>query len=167
MDQLVGREAGGQGLSGVSMRKHLLGAVLSFIADALVLGSGIFVILLLAVALLEIKSKSVHRLRIVCLYAGTAFAIAIVNYVNLHIAEVRSGEIISACENYKVTVGKYPQDISELVPRYVPKIPLAKYTFYGSQFIYIGADNRHSLAYSAAGLGKRTYSFELHRWRTD
>lgn len=163
----MGRETDGQDLSGVSMRKHLLGVFLSFVADALILGSGIFVILLLAVTLLEIKSKSVYRLKVISLYAGTALAIAIVIYVNLHIAEVRSGQVISACESFKVAIGRYPQNMSELVPRYVSKIPLAKYTFYGSQFIYISADNRHSLAYSAFGLGKRTYSFELHRWRTD
>ena len=42
------------------------------------------------------------------------------------LAEMRGRQIAGACRKYREEVGRYPSALSDLVPRYLPKIPSAK-----------------------------------------
>lgn len=155
------------------MKKQIFVSVMLFVMDSMVLGSGILVAVLLImvlvklVELLLLKRREKSVARSCALYAGIAIAITIVNFTNSRIAESRANSIIAVCEQYKQDYGKYPEQLSDLVPGYIFNIPLAKYTLYGNRFFYIATRDKHSLVYSVMLFGERSYNFELHKWRTE
>ena len=155
------------------MRRHFCFALLLSLADSLVLGSGLIAGILVLVVVVQIigafvfKKINRYALKVNAVYLSAVVVITIGNLINFKIAESRAESIIAACEKYKEHYGKYPEQLSELVPEYLRDVPSAKYTLFENQFFYLARGKDHSLVYSVIPLGKRSYYFELRRWRID
>ena len=81
------------------------------------------------------------------------------------IARSRAEILIATCERYKEKNNKYPGKLSDLVPDFIKKIPVAKYTLTSNKFFYITSQDSHLLFYvTMPPFGRPTYSFEKQKW---
>lgn len=56
--------------------------------------------------------------------------------------------------------------LEDLVPEFLPKVPLAKYTVSQNEFQYFSSEGSHHLSYMAIPpFGRRIYEFETGKWR--
>ena len=86
-------------------------------------------------------------------------------YLNNQLAEQRSKIVIAALDNYKAQNGRFPDKLEELVPKFLPKIPLAKINVYGSFRYYVFAEDRHTLMYVVVPpFGRKLYNLEKKSW---
>lgn len=151
-------------------------ALILFCFDSLILSSGIIAAAILVVMiyrffklLLARQINLIQKSQLIAagVYSLAAVLIFAVNAVNRKIAENRADLLISACEKYKARYGEYPQRLTDIVPEFVEKVPSAKYTLVENSFMYLADKEHHSLLYSVIPLGRRSYSFELRKWRND
>jgi hypothetical protein len=81
------------------------------------------------------------------------------------LAEAKAGRIIAACEKYKAVNGSYPKGLDELVPKYLPSIPPAKYCLIEGTFDYCSFDGRATLWwYKIPPFGREIYDFQDGHW---
>jgi len=158
------------------MRRSVIIGGLLFFLDAFVLNQGVMALIILIVvlpiigirALINRKDKTLLKKRLaVC---GTYFTVAVFillsNAINNQIAESRARIIIEACEKYKSKNHFYPQKMSDLVPIFMDRIPVAKYTLLSNKFTYIASERSHLLFYVAfPPFGRPTYFFEKQEWK--
>jgi hypothetical protein len=79
------------------------------------------------------------------------------------IAETNAAKIISACEAFHAANGKYPKTLGELVPKYMPSVPRAKYCLTFGEFLY--SDAKPMLFwYTVPPFGRKIYNFQERRW---
>ncbi len=50
------------------------------------------------------------------------------------ISDANAERIIKACDEFRAVNGRYPLELNELVPKYLPSIPPAKYSMMGKFF---------------------------------
>ena len=86
------------------------------------------------------------------------------NAFQLTIGEANAPRIIAACEEFHADNGKFPKTLDELVPRYMPSIPRAKYCLYYGEFRYLNYGRPMLVWYVAPPYGRRIYDFEDPRW---
>ena len=76
--------------------------------------------------------------------AGIIFAASVLvwtaNTINNHIAERRANEVVAAVNAYRATTGNWPGTLDQLVPVYLARVPLAKYTISNNSFTYVPGD---------------------------
>ena len=75
--------------------------------------------------------------------------------------------IYIACRQYEVRHGRLPDRLDELVPNFIPSVPLAKYTLMPpfNMFIYMARPGQHSLMWTVfPPFGRPYYVFEDNRW---
>jgi len=85
--------------------------------------------------------------------------------VQLRIAKANATRITAACEKYHEANGEFPQKLDELVPRYLPSIPRAKYCFAFGEFFYWNIDGHAMLVwYDVPPFGRRIYDFAKRKW---
>jgi hypothetical protein len=90
------------------------------------------------------------------------------NAVQLRIAEQNAPRVAAACEQFYAANGKFPKTLDELVPRYLPSVPRAKYCYgFGfGEFVYMNFHGSPILFwYVIPPHGRRCYDFEHRRWR--
>ncbi len=95
------------------------------------------------------------------------------------IAMGNAAHVIQACERYREATGSYPKRLDELVPRYLNKVPRAKYCLLYGEFWYWGprvfadrtadqTENQTPRAiltwYELPPYGRRIYAFETGKW---
>lgn len=81
-------------------------------------------------------------------------------------ANANAERIIVACEQFRAATGKYPNQLDELVPKYLSSIPRAKYALMFSDFRYRNLDGNHQIMWDERPpFGRRIYDFELRKWR--
>lgn len=86
------------------------------------------------------------------------------NAVQLRIARANSALLVAACNEYNTANGQFPKALEELVPRYLPCVPRAKYCVTG-KFLYMNYQGHALLVwYSFPVFGKNVYDFEKGRW---
>jgi hypothetical protein len=73
-------------------------------------------------------------------------------------------EVIAAVERYHADHGDYPHRLDALVPRYLPRVPSAKYTLAHHAFEYWTHEGGATLMYYLGPFARRVYSFERHGW---
>jgi hypothetical protein len=98
-----------------------------------------------------------------------ALGVATVGALRLHAAtaERRAAEIIQACRSHAARHGVLPRTLDELVPRFLDRIPRARYTVAWGTFTYVSSSRAHTLLYVAVPPhGRRLYHFEADRWST-
>lgn len=84
---------------------------------------------------------------------------------NNGIAQERAEGVIAAVKAYRADAGRYPAALGELVPRYLPAVPRAKYTLAFHEFGYRSSGSDAWLHYVALPpFGRPTYAFSSGRW---
>jgi len=79
--------------------------------------------------------------------------------------------IIEACERYKGRTGEYPAGLRDLVPAYLPEVPVARYTVMSGGFYYhrnlgpSGSDYRLVFVYESP-FARSVYSSVDRGWRS-
>ena len=171
------------------VRRSLL-VLLVFVAlDGLVMGQGIWTLLVATVAVVAQLRLSAWRavkrdaprsrahLRAAGVYVITVAMVLAYVSTNNRIAARRADEVIAACRGYEAAHGRLPTALSELVPAFLPRVPRAKYTLMYADFAYWtaaagdgapdGVTAHHSLMYVVMPpFGRRLYQFETNSWRT-
>lgn len=82
-------------------------------------------------------------------------------------ADHRAVMLGNACLAFHAKYHRYPITLNELVPEFIPAVPLAKYTFLGEPFFYSsGNDGRGPKLYYEAmpPFGRRFYHMETDSW---
>jgi hypothetical protein len=123
-------------------------------------------------ALFAWKKPGVLRLRLfrAGIYVGCGLAgVGLVKWNN-RIAHERAEQIIAACQQFKTKHQRFPDQLSELVPEFLPQVPVPRpLTLNPGQFWYLNSEQsntrQHLLIYtSIPPFGKRRYSLEEGRW---
>ena len=153
---------------------------LVYLFDGWVLGQGALSLLVGAIAMLVAIAKGLAallgkrsraaavQLAVALLWVSTmALTIVTVRFQASH-AQARAETLVSACKAYKATNGVYPERLQDLVPRYLPSVPRAKYTLGFGEFLYHrSAHDEAMLMYTSIPPFLRTfYDFEKERWST-
>jgi len=150
-------------------------AIALFIFDAFVMNQGaiaaitifiIFLWLLPKSVFLKYKNKSPKVLLTKALIYGVmALAVFSANFVNNKLAKYRAEKLIVAIEAFHQSTGSYPEKLTDLVPGYIPAVPMAKYTLIFNKYWYIKDKDNASLFYVALPpFGRPTYSFTRQSW---
>jgi hypothetical protein len=143
--------------------------------DAFFFSQGVLAIALCLAGLLYYVPRAIgarpdpalFRLRVikaaVVTFSGMAAIAVIVTFNN--IAESRAREVIAAAENFKSRFGRYPEKLDELVPLFMPEVPMAKPAGMLRQFTYYHVEGEHTLSYVVVPpFGRKLYNFERQRW---
>lgn len=103
------------------------------------------------------------RIAIPALTLGLALAN---NAVQLRIGEANAPRIIAACEEFHAANGEFPQTLGQLVPRYLPSIPRAKYCLAYGEFLYLSPPGGEPLLVWCVvpPFGRKIYNFQERRW---
>ena len=85
--------------------------------------------------------------------------------IQLKIADINGERVVKACEAFHTDNGRYPKTLNELVPRYLPSVPRAKYCMVG-HFIYYNLEEGFPpmLWWNKWGYVNRHYYFETKEW---
>lgn len=93
------------------------------------------------------------------------FGVAIANNaVQVRIAESNAPRIVAACEEFYAATGRFPKTLDELVPRYMPSVPRAKYCLNYGEFVYFSHGKPMLAWYVVPPFDRRIYDFETRRW---
>lgn len=143
--------------------------------DAFFFSQGVFALVLCLAGLLYYVPRAIgarpdpalFRLRltkaVVVTSCGAAAIAVIVTFNN--IAENRAREVIAAAESFKLRFGRYPEQLDELVPLFMPEVPMAKPAGMLRTFNYYHANGEHVLSYTVVPpFGRKLYTFERQRW---
>lgn len=88
------------------------------------------------------------------------------NAVQYRIARVNAARVVTACEEFRLAKGMYPDTLDELVPQYMPAVPRAKHCLMFGAFLYWSADGTALLTwYAVPPFGRWSYGFENRQWR--
>jgi hypothetical protein len=83
--------------------------------------------------------------------------------VQSRFAEANATKIVKACEKFQADNDKYPTTLDELVPKYMPFVPHAKYCLAFGEFLY--SDKQPMLMwYAVPPFGREVYDFEKRSW---
>lgn len=105
------------------------------------------------------------RLRNIALGLAAAASVLALNRVQNELARERAEKVVAAVEAFNAAEKRYPDKLEDLVPRYLPEIPVAKYTLPFHTFQYRVYSGRQSLIYTTMPpFGRRIYSFKEKRW---
>ena len=158
-----------------SLRRAIFLGVLLVVVDALFLNQGAIALLvglwLLLVGLprtfLAKKYATVRgpRLRNIAIYFVAVILVFVLNAANNRIAQSRAETLVSAIKTFHAKNQRYPKSLAELVPEYVERVPVAKYTIMFNQFEYYASDQNARLFYvDLPPFGRPTYSFARNEW---
>jgi hypothetical protein len=87
------------------------------------------------------------------------------NHFQLQVADARAQRVIAACVAYQTANGKFPEKLNELVPKYMPFIPSARYCpGPWSQFRYYNGENPSLFWYIFPPFDRKIYNFNTRSW---
>jgi hypothetical protein len=158
-----------------SWRRALLLGSLLIVLDAFYLNQGGIALLvglwLLVISLprtfLAKKFATVRRqrLRNITIYFVAVILVFMFNAVNNTIAKRRADVLVSAVKAFHAKNQRYPKSLEELVPDYVERIPLAKYTLTFDRFWYYSEGSDTWLVYvEIPPFGRPIYHFARDEW---
>lgn len=143
-----------------------------YAVEAFFLGQGVLVLLFAGIVLPVSLVKGIRRrdrapgiaIRVVLPLAMVLAAWGTIR-ANNALARARAERIVAAVEAYARDNGQYPKELEQLVPRYLERVPLAKYALVFNDFRYWEIDGQHSLMWvEIPPFGRSIYSFERKRW---
>jgi len=155
-------------------RALVLGALLVAV-DAFFLNQGALALVvglwLLFVSLprtfLARKFQAVRRERLtnLAVYFVAVILVFVLNAWNNSMARSRAEVLISAVKSFHARNQRYPNSLEELVPQFIDRVPLAKYTFTFNNFWYRTSAESTVLFYvEVPPFGRPTYSFTRNEW---
>jgi hypothetical protein len=155
---------------GLPIGRHLIIAALLFCLEVvlgvgLIGGAGIVIAPVVLFSRFQNKPQFLMRLEAAAIYGCLVIATVAWLRFNWPLAERRAVPVIAACRQYQAEHGRYPKQLTELVPALLPSIPDAKYTLVGRKFGYDG--NRPGLYFAAMFHGIVYYDFQTDSWRTN
>lgn len=157
------------------IKSSIFTAIALFILDAFVMNQGAIAAVSIVVIVLWILPKSAFikyknespkvPLTKALIYGVMALAVFSANFANNKLAKYRAEKLIVAIEAYHQSTGNYPEKLTDLVPSYIPAVPVAKYTLAFNEYWYINDKDVASLFYvELPPFGRPTYSFDSHSW---
>ena len=161
-----------------ALRKSACVAVGLFILDALVLNQGFVALCLILITLfillpraLWVRREDRHRYELRLAKAGiyliAAVAVFASNTLQNRMADRRAIKIGNACLSFRVKYQRYPRRLDELVPEFLPSVPVPKYTLGADHFFYYSppSGGEPMLFYEAVPpFGRRFYHLETKGW---
>lgn len=160
-------------------RSSLLIAAGLYFLDAIWLGQGGVAVLALASLVIFFipatllawyrKNLFMRNLRAArtLLYLLMAVAILVTIRIDLSNTREKADGIIAALKAYQAKTGQYPDELTQLVPGYLPAIPKARFSLTMNEFRYFvskGKDS-HNLSYIAMPpFGFSYYNLEKGEW---
>jgi hypothetical protein len=152
-----------------AMRNHLIVAAL-LVIEELVVGTGIGCMAILISAVLLVVGvanwhKNRNQLVLAAVYALSGIASFLVIQINWLIAESRSKPVIAACEQFHKKHQRYPRELSELVPEFIPALPHAGFTLMSWRFFY--SPVRPAIGFAVMFHGMASYDFQTGKWGTN
>jgi hypothetical protein len=158
-----------------SLKRALILGALLILLDAFVVNQGAIAALvglwLLVVSLprtfLTKKFKGVRgpRLRNITIYGAAVLLVFALNAANNGIAQNRAEAMVSAVKAYHAENQRYPNTLEELVPGFLERVPLAKYTFSFNEFEYSTSEKDTFLFYvEFPPFGRPTFDFGRNEW---
>jgi hypothetical protein len=156
-------------------KKTVIKSAIFFILDAFVINQGVISIFLVLTIVFWWLPKSAFKKYTkqspkqefvkVLIYGCTAIAVFTSININNTIAKNRAADLVQTIENYRQATGKYPNTLDNLIPKYFPQLPKAKYTLGFNNFIYLNHEGNISLFYyDFPPFGRPTYIFERKEW---
>lgn len=150
------------------IRRSLVGALVLMALDEALLGSFLFSLLVCPLWLLVSFVKAViqrpawevglARVLVPAMTLGLVLGNAT---LQSRMATSNARRIVTACERFRETQDRYPDELDELVPSYMSSLPRAKYSLAFGEFSYWSQAGRHSLAWTAVPpFGRRVYDLE-------
>jgi predicted PurR-regulated permease PerM len=147
----------------------------AFVIDALVINVGVLgiVMLLFLFPVMLVRARRVkgdaplykRHVTVTALYLISAVGILLSIYINNSMAINRAERIIEACDRYNAEIGAYPDDLYDLIPDFIDRIPKAKHTYMNSRFSYGKEDGRHVLSFKVLPpSGINYYTMEEGKW---
>jgi hypothetical protein len=140
------------------------------IVEELLIGSGLGVATILVAAAFLIayfanRLKNRHELILAGVYAFAAISSVAIIRINWRIAEARSKPVIAACKDFHAKYERYPTQLGELVPEFIPAVPHAGYTLISRRFFY--SSSRPVVGFAVMFHGVSSYDFQTNRWLTN
>jgi hypothetical protein len=149
-----------------------------FILDAFILNQGVVALCLILVTMFVFLPGALwvrrgdrrlyeQRLAKAGIYLLTALAVFGCDALQNRIADRRAIKIGNACLAFHGKYQRYPRHLDELVPDFLPSVPLAKYTLGGNNFFYFSPPSGREpmLFYEAfPPFGRRFYHMESGGW---
>ena len=85
------------------------------------------------------------------------------NDFQLGVAEANARRVIVACEEYQAAHGSLPENLEDLVPRYMNAVPVAKHCLMWNKFVY---SPRSSLLFwhIVPPFYRKIYNFDSRTW---
>lgn len=159
------------------VRKTLEFAICLFVVDAFLLNQGIFSGLVAFLAICSIpvafwslvrrnRSKfRLHMAQIGIVLAG-CLAVLAANGLQNEMADRKAIKLGTACLEFHARNNRYPKDLHELVPTFIPQVPPAKYAFMDSSFSYMvnGAGEPEIWYTVIPPFARRFYHVEKRTW---
>ncbi len=106
------------------------------------------------------------RLRNSAIYLVAVALAFIVIATNNRIARNRAEMLVTAIESWHRKHQRYPESLEEIVPDFIPNVPLAKYNFGFNQFVYSRNEGDATLYYVAVPpFGRPFYDFASREWK--
>ncbi len=158
-----------------NLTKSLIMAACWFALDAFVMQHGLISILILVLCLFWMapaafiarKDKALARFRAGRSAAYFLAAIAAFGVIRLNnsMAARRAEVVIAAVRQYQEKHGRFPDHLQQVVPEFLPAVPLAKYSLMYNDFKYFNAAESARLYYvSFPPFGRNVYYFRSGLW---
>lgn len=156
------------------MRKSLRWAGALIVVDAFIINQGVIAacvgVWMLGVSLPRAaftKIREHRRLRLASagILLGAVFMVFVLNWANNHIARSRAETLVAAVKVFHQKHQRYPATLDELVPGFIARVPVAKYTLIFGSFQYLSGPGNHALLYvELPPFGRPVYNFERGQW---
>jgi len=99
-------------------------------------------------------------------FPAVTLGVAVANSAfQLRVAETNAARIVAACEEFQAAHGRFPDSLEQLLPRYLPSIPRARYSLLFGEFVYVNLGKPMLVWYIVPPFGRKVYDFEIRRWR--
>jgi len=162
-----------------ALRASAIIAAILYVVDAFVVALPFFAFLLFAVVLVYFLPATLWALRsdrrvagLRAAKAGIYLLAAVSIFVTLGLqnsmADRRAVKLGDACLAYRAKYHRFPKELKELEPEFIPSVPVARYGLLGDdRFIYFspGNDREPMLYYEAVPpFGRRFYHMESRSW---
>jgi hypothetical protein len=92
--------------------------------------------------------------------------VAIANsWVQTAVAQHNAARVIHACDAYRAAHGEYPKQLADLVPRFLAKVPSARYCLRDNGFFYASVSPNATLSWTyRPPFGRMVYRFDVAQW---
>jgi len=159
----------------VNMYVHASIALVLFLIAAVIMDSIGFALLSFFIAVVWAatckRAGYTRKVRLVVIGIYTLMLVMAVGMksVNYRMSHSNAETIIAACEKYKGKTGEYPAGLKDLVPAYLPKVPVARYTLMSGGFYYYrnrgpSTDSYRLIFVNEAPFGRKVYNSANKGW---